>query len=289
MKVFISYTWENDKHTTWVIALATRLRKDGIETTLDQWEVDLGDEIPRFMEEGIREHDRVLIICTPEYKRKADERLGGAGYETRQITAEILNGSTRGKFIPVLRNGIWETALPSYLQGIKGVNLCDGNTARYEQQYRILLAILSGRQKKAPPVGISANDSKFDDFKLAFLQDKLMGRAWNVGSGDIRYEDGLLMNYERLKSIVKILVDNADLTGSKFWITCLSGEEFERAIQSNTWKNGDIVYTYSEAERWTVLNRSAGGLEIRLGRVLGPDHVQCKVMDNGDICYRYIR
>ena len=287
MKVFISYTWENDKHMAWVETLAARLCKDGIKTTLDQWDVNLGDELSRFMEEGIWKHDRVLIICTPEYKWKADNRLGGAGYETRQITAEVLNGCKQGKFIPVLRIGSWRDALPAYLQGISGVNLCDGDNARYEKQYNILLADLSGKQKKAPPVGVPTSETKLNDFKLSFLQDKLMGRAWRVGPNDIRYEDGLLMNRERAQYIARMLMDNALLTGSKFWIVGLTGEEFEGAIQENIWKNGNTVYTYSEPERWAVLNRSAKGLEIRLGRMLGSDHVECKVMDNGDICYRY--
>ena len=75
VKVFISYAWESEKHETWVKDLASRLCKDGIETTLDKWELHKGDEITKFMEAGVRDHDRVLIICTPEYKRKADGRM----------------------------------------------------------------------------------------------------------------------------------------------------------------------------------------------------------------------
>lgn len=287
MKVFISYTWENNEHMVWVEALAARLRRDGIETTLDQWDVHLGDELPSFMEKGIREHDRVLMICTPTYKWKADNRLGGAGYETSQMAAELLNDPKLSKFIPVLRVGSMNDTIPSFLGKRLGVDLSEDGTARYEQQYRALLAELLGKQKKAPPVGPLSSETKSNDFKLTFLQDKLMGRAWRVGPGDIRYEDGLLMNRERVKYIATILVDNANLTGSEFWIKCITGEEFERTIEENVWKNGDIVYTYSDAERREVLNRSAGGLKMRLGRMLGSDHVEYRVMENGDLCYRY--
>ena len=201
MKVFISYAWEDSEHKAWVETLAGRLRGNGIETTLDQWDIDLGDEFSKFMEEGVRDHERVLVICTPEYKRKADKRLGGVGYETRQITAEVLNGSTKRKIIPVLRKGTWTEALPSYLQGINGIDLRVGDKARYEQQYRILQENLSGRRKKAPPVGVPIREARFDNFKLSFLQDKLMGRAWKVGPDDLRYERGLLMDHERVRSI----------------------------------------------------------------------------------------
>lgn len=289
MKVFISYTWENKEHVEWVEALATRLRKDGIETILDQWEVNLGDEITKFMEESIREHDRVLAICTPKYKEKADKRLGGTGVETRQITAEILNDPKQGKVVPVLRRGSWKDAAPSYLLGINGVNLCDGDIERYEQEYHRLLADLLGKRKKAPSVGIPSGETKFDDFKLSFLQDRLMGRAWKIGPNDIRYEDGMLMNRARLKYIVDTISNNAGLTGTTYWISFFKEEEFNNVIQNNIWRNGDTVYTYSETERREVLQRCAHGLKIRLGRILGAEHIGCKVMADGQICCRYVR
>lgn len=288
MKVFISYTRESNEHQAWVEKFASRLRADGIEATLDEWEVGLGDDILKFMEDGIRNHDRILVICTPKYKQKADERLDGAGYETRQITAEILYDSKQRKVIPVLRDGLWKDAVPSYLWGINYVDMTDGDIKRYEQQYHKLRADLSGKRKKAPPVGTPISETKFDDFKLTFLQDRLMGRAWKVEPNDIRYEDGLLMNRAKLKYIVDTIVENKDITGATYWIPFFTEEEFEYAIQSNTWKNGKIVYTYSEPEKREVLQRSARGLEFRLGRVLGTEHIQCKVSDDGNICFRYI-
>ena len=36
MKVFVSYTWEDNEHMDWVENLATRLRRDGIDITLDR-------------------------------------------------------------------------------------------------------------------------------------------------------------------------------------------------------------------------------------------------------------
>lgn len=288
-KVFISYTGESEEHKAWVEGLASRLRKDGVSATLDLWEIGIGDELPKFMEEGVRDHDRVLVICTPEYKRKADGRYGGVGYETSQITGEVLNDPKRGKFVPVLRKGLWKDAAPSYLLGIKNVDLRDGNDERYEQEYHNLLIDLLDRRRKAPPVGVPASETQFDNFKLSFLQDKLMGQARRVGPGDIRYTDGLLMNRARLKYIIDRITENADITGGEYWIEFFQASEFDNAIQNNIWKNGANVYTYSEAERWEVLKRSAQGLKIRLGRVLGAQHVQCRVMDDGSVCLRYIK
>lgn len=144
------------------------------------------------------------------------------------------------------------------------------------------------KSKKAPPVGVSIGEIKFDDFKLSFLQDRLMGRAWQIGPNDVRYEEGLLMNRERLQYIVDGICNNASFTGTKYWISFFEKEEFDTTIQDNIWKNGDIVYTYNEMEKREVIQRCAHGLEIRLGRIFGIEHIECKVTDNGSICFRYV-
>lgn len=49
-KVFISYSHDSIKHKQWVLNLATRLRNNGIDAILDQFELKPGDDIPHFME-----------------------------------------------------------------------------------------------------------------------------------------------------------------------------------------------------------------------------------------------
>ena len=90
-KAFVSYSWDDDSHKEWVAELATQLRADGVETILDQWHAIPGDQLPAFMEKEIRENDYVLIICTPKYRSKSDERKGGVGYEGDIMTAEVHN------------------------------------------------------------------------------------------------------------------------------------------------------------------------------------------------------
>lgn len=52
-KVFISYSWEDEAHKEWVKSLADRLLSDGIEATVDQYDLTLGDRLPHFMEQSI--------------------------------------------------------------------------------------------------------------------------------------------------------------------------------------------------------------------------------------------
>ena len=149
-KVFISYAWENDIKS-WVRDLALHLREDGVETILDQWEMHLGDQLAEFMESSVRNSDFVLIVCTPKYKAKSDDRKGGVGYEGHIITAEIFQKNNHRKFIPVLRKDNWESSSPSWAMGKLYIDL---KGEPYNQQnYQDLLRTLHGMPHTPPPLG----------------------------------------------------------------------------------------------------------------------------------------
>ena len=103
---FISYSYDSEAHKDWVKQLATRLRTDEIDVRLDQWDVVPGDLVPQYMEKAITDTDFTLIICTPQYKIKSDDRKGGTGYESNIITAEILAKNNERKFILYYARGI---------------------------------------------------------------------------------------------------------------------------------------------------------------------------------------
>ena len=84
--VFISYSYDSEEHKARVKSLAEKLRADGVETVLDQQDLELGDNIPYFIEKAIKETDYTIIVCTPNYKKKSENREGGVGYETYIIT-----------------------------------------------------------------------------------------------------------------------------------------------------------------------------------------------------------
>jgi hypothetical protein len=114
---FLSYSWDTDEHKAWVIHLAKALVANGVLVHLDLWEALLGLDIHQWMESRVRESEYVLVICTPRYAEKANNRVGGVGVETSVITPELFNSSpSGGRFIPVLRQGETQEALPSYLR-----------------------------------------------------------------------------------------------------------------------------------------------------------------------------
>lgn len=148
---FISYVWESVDLKNWVKELATQLRQNGIDAKLDQWEVVPGDQMPHFMEKSVRENDYVIIICTPKYKTKSENRIGGVGYEGDIMTAEVLQNANHRKFIPILKSGTKETSIPSWLQGKYFVDL--SNDHHFEQNFEDLITTLLNVRETAPSLG----------------------------------------------------------------------------------------------------------------------------------------
>jgi hypothetical protein len=66
-KAFITYSWDDEVHKEWVMRLATRMRADGVDVTLDRWHAAPGDQLPAFMERAVRENDFVIAVCTPRF------------------------------------------------------------------------------------------------------------------------------------------------------------------------------------------------------------------------------
>lgn len=150
---FVSYSWDGDDHQAWVRSLAERLRRDGVDVKLDQWEMAPGDQIPEFMERSIRDNDFVVIICTPRYRIRSDGRRGGVGYEGDIMTGEVMTQRNRRKFIPVWRSGGWEEAAPSWLSSSYRIDLT--GDPYDEEEYEDLLMTLRRKRTRPPPVGVT--------------------------------------------------------------------------------------------------------------------------------------
>jgi tetratricopeptide (TPR) repeat protein len=139
---FISYSWdaEQEKNEEWVLRLAEQLKADGIDVLLDKWAVKPGDPIAPFMQQAIAKSDKVLMVCTPRYKRSADDGKGAAGYESNIIAAQIWLTADHRKFIAIVKEGNEQTAVPFGLQG--KCHIFFNEETRFEAQYQVLLAAI---------------------------------------------------------------------------------------------------------------------------------------------------
>jgi hypothetical protein len=102
--VFISYSHDSEGHKAWVVQLATDLRRNGVDVTLDVWDLAPGQDVAAFMHKGIVTAARVLLICSETYVRKAEEGIGGVGYERLIVTGGVVQSIETKKFIPLLKN-----------------------------------------------------------------------------------------------------------------------------------------------------------------------------------------
>jgi TIR domain len=152
-KVFVSYSHDSIDHKDWVLKLATRLRANGIDVTLDQWDVPLGGDLPKFMEDGLIDAKKVLAVCSETYVNKANAGKSGVGYEKMILSAVLMRDISDTKIIAVIRNNA-ATSLPTFLGTKRFVDFREDLT--FEERYQDLERELHGVGIIAkPPIGPS--------------------------------------------------------------------------------------------------------------------------------------
>ncbi len=148
--VFLSYSWDNEEHMSWVLSLANRLVSDGIDIILDRYYLKPGKNLPHFVEQSIAKAERILIVFTPNYKLKADKRDGGVGYEYSIMNADLYKSqTTNDKVIPVLRAGSKEESIPAFMQQFIHIDI--RNDENFENSYVDLIEkFIMNQQYKNP-------------------------------------------------------------------------------------------------------------------------------------------
>jgi hypothetical protein len=110
VRVFVSYSHDSTKHETMVLALCDRLRNEGVDACLDQYEAEDGppEGWPIWMQKQIESSDFVLLVCTEKYRKRVEknEEPGtglGVVWEGHIIYNHLytLQGMN-SKFIPVV-------------------------------------------------------------------------------------------------------------------------------------------------------------------------------------------
>lgn len=142
-EVFISYSHDNVGHVKQVLALSNKLRSEGIDCVLDQYETSPPEGWPRWMDKKIRDAQFVLMICTESYYKRVmgEEDLDkglGVKWEGNLIYQHIYNaGTVNSKFIPLLFEPSYQHYIPTPLQG--ATRYCVSTQEGYDDLYIRLL------------------------------------------------------------------------------------------------------------------------------------------------------
>jgi hypothetical protein len=172
-KVFISYSHNYDRpdYKDRILALADRLRTDGIDCNIDQYEESPPEGWHRWMLNQVDWADFILIACTEEYnlhfRGKETEGKGkGAIWEGAIIIQGLYDIQAKNsKFIPITLNPEDSQFIPSPLRSATYYKLDveDG----YESLYRRLTGQAKIRKPKLGKLQTLAPRDRKQDFKMA--------------------------------------------------------------------------------------------------------------------------
>lgn len=152
-KVFVIYTHEDEAHNKWVLNLCQRLRTHGGTNAIIDRFITNDDTFPKFMRTNITESDFIVMVGTPEYKRKFDDLEGGGGYEARLLQNELAKHPDKSKIIPVLRSGTFDTSFPLEYASNPGVDFT--NEALFEDKLvELERKIWVGQDVVPAPIGM---------------------------------------------------------------------------------------------------------------------------------------
>ena len=136
-KVFISYSHDSPEHKRWVSELGAKLHHKGFQVVLDQWHPRLAADPTPFMEDGVKDSDKVLVICTGSYVRKANAGEGDVGYEPMIVTKKLVQDLGTDKFIPIIRQALEKDKTPAFLETQDYIDFTDED--RFDEKFNELL------------------------------------------------------------------------------------------------------------------------------------------------------
>jgi serine phosphatase RsbU (regulator of sigma subunit) len=153
-KVFLSYSHDSQEHKDRVLALCDRLRGDGIDAWIDQYETAPPEGWPRWCTRRVEEADYVLVVCTETYERRfrgAEEPDQGLGvqWEGSIVTQELYDAGARNtKFIPVGFSPFLAEHIPAPLRGASRYEI-----SRIEDYRRLYRHLTQQAETIAPALG----------------------------------------------------------------------------------------------------------------------------------------
>lgn len=134
-KVFLSHASEDKDR--FVLDFALKLRENGVDVWLDQWEIKLGDSlVEKIFEEGLKEALAVIIVLSNASVQKS--------WVLEELNVSVVNKISRGtRLIPVV---IDDCEVPESLRSTRWVRVNDLDD--YNTSLQSILSAIFGLENK---------------------------------------------------------------------------------------------------------------------------------------------
>ena len=242
-KVFVSYSQDSLSFADKVLALSNRLRSEGIDVILDQYEESPAEGWPRWMERNLNLADYVLVVGSQGYFQKANGQVEsgqgrGVKWESNVIYQALYNCDVQNtKYIPIVFDNKDLEYIPLPLQGSTHYNV--STDIGYDKLYWRLRGVTN---EKKPPLG-KLRPLPVKERRTLFVTSMIDIETWDKA---IWRGAGFLMGFMPLPTLLLIFVNEKSAVEIfKGWISCLSEDD----------KNDDIRIAFVEGE---VPNENSG-------------------------------
>jgi predicted phosphohydrolase len=142
-RVFITYSHDSEEHRARVLALADRLRSEGIDASIDRYVPAPPEGWSRWMIGELKRADFILCICTDTYRARfehgaapgdSDDDDHGAALEGL-LAAQVIHDARghNARFIPVLLDGATLAQVPAILRPFTRYHLPRDDDALYRR------------------------------------------------------------------------------------------------------------------------------------------------------------
>lgn len=104
--IFVSYSWINEKPDKKVLQLVAKMRENGYEAECDVMKIQEHSAINfvEMMTRNLQEAEKVIVVLSESYKKKADSFAGGVGAEYSYIISHISEETQKYILVSFDRN-----------------------------------------------------------------------------------------------------------------------------------------------------------------------------------------
>lgn len=155
-KVFISYSYDSKEHEQWVEDLANKLRTDaGVNAVIDKFILNTASDLNQIMIQGFEKSDKVVIVLTENYAKKAERSDGGVGFEMSLATILSKRPDSKDKLIFIKKdNTDFDSVFPFQFKDYYAIDFSK-NSAFQEKFKELYYKIWNRNFHNVAPIGKS--------------------------------------------------------------------------------------------------------------------------------------